>query len=169
MNRKITEFPFTEKIMQSDSIKVTKTGSYPVYMTVFRRQWKSDPSEDSTYFKINSYFEDHDLDMKGGKAEKLLVCLKVRKDAQYVMVEIPIPGGCSYESKENKFSGTSHTEFFKNHVSVFYNYLKPGDYMLEINLLPRYTGSYTVNPAKAELMYFPTFSSNDELKQVKIR
>ncbi len=169
MNRKITEFPFIEKIMQSDSIKVTKTGTYPVYITIYSRQWKSDPSEDSTYFKINSYFEDHDLNMKGGKAEKLLVSLKVRKDAQYVMVEIPIPGGCSYESKANTYSGASHTEFFKNHVSIFYDYLKPGDYKLEVNLLPRYSGRYTINPVKAELMYFPTFSSNNELKQVKIR
>lgn len=169
LNKKINEFPFSEKITQSDSIKVTKTGTYPVYMTVFSRRWESDPSADSTYFTINSSFEDNDLIMNGGKAEKLLINLKVKKDAQYVLVEIPVPGGCSYESKENIYSGASHTEFFRNHVSIFYDHLLPGKYKLEVRLLPRYTGKYTVNPAKAELMYFPTFSSNNELKQVKIR
>jgi hypothetical protein len=34
--------------------------------------------------------------------------------------------------------------------------------------MPRYSGKYTLNPAKAELMYFPMFNANNELKKVTI-
>jgi len=51
----------------------------------------------------------------------------------------------------------------------FYSNLNTGRYDFEIDLLPRFTGKYTLNPAKAELMYFPVFSSNNALKQLIIK
>jgi hypothetical protein len=36
-------------------------------------------------------------------------------------------------------------------------------------LLPRYTGVYTLNPAKAEMMYFPVFAGREAIKKVVIR
>jgi len=53
-------------------------------------------------------------------------------------------------------------------MCTYYQKLLPGTINLSIDLLPRFTGSYTLNPAKAELMYFPIFYGNNELKKVKI-
>jgi uncharacterized protein YfaS (alpha-2-macroglobulin family) len=99
----------------------------------------------------------------------MMVTLRVHKDADFVMLEVPIPGGCFYDSKDNFFTRAVHTEFFKDHVAIFFEHLHPGTYDYEIELLPRYTGRYTLNPAKAELMYFPLFSSNNALKTIYIK
>ena len=60
------------------------------------------------------------------------------------------------------------TDYFKNKVSIFCSSLKKGDYTFTVSLLPRYTGSYHLNPAKAELMYFPVLYGREGMKRVKV-
>ena len=104
------------------------------------------------------------------KAEKFTVKIKVKKDAEFVQIEIPIPAGCSYESKNNAyFPYEVHREFYKNQVAIFCQRLPKGEYSFDIELLPRFTGNYILNPAKVELMYFPTFNANNEMKRVVIK
>jgi alpha-2-macroglobulin len=169
VNRTIVDFPAELKLNPHDSISITKSGTFPIYLTSYQHYWKKEPSVDSSDFRIETRFADNNLSMTAGKAEKMIVTLKVGKDAQYVMVEVPVPGGCSYESKGGYFRGSCHSEFYKNHVSIFFENIRPGNYEYVIELLPRYTGEYTLNPAKAELMYFPLFSSNNGLKQLIIK
>ena len=85
------------------------------------------------------------------------------------MIQVPIPAGCSYNSKSTINRNEVHREYYKNEVIIFSNKLIKGSYQFEIDLLPRYTGKYTLNPAKIELMYFPTFNANNEIKKVNIR
>ncbi|MBC9908843.1 hypothetical protein ICL55_00315 [Chitinophaga varians] len=37
-----------------------------------------------------------------------------------------------------------------------------------MSLLPRYSGSYHLNPAKASMMYFPTFFGRTGMKRILI-
>jgi hypothetical protein len=46
--------------------------------------------------------------------------------------------------------------------------LRAGNYSFEIELLPRYTGSYTLNTARIEHMYFPVLSGQNEIQRVKV-
>ena len=85
------------------------------------------------------------------------------------MINIPIPGGCSYADKKNNLKNESHREYFKNETTIFCDYLAEGEYTFEIDLISRYSGTYTINPAKIELMYFPTFNANNEIKIIKIK
>lgn len=62
-----------------------------------------------------------------------------------------------------------HREYFKNKVSIFCSSLSKGKHEFTISLLPRYTGAYTLNPAKAEMMYFPIFNGREALKKVNIK
>ena len=79
------------------------------------------------------------------------------------LVEIPIPAGCFYDTKEQRYGYTEvHREYFKNKVSIFCRLLKQGKYTFQVNLLPRYIGEYILNPAKAEMTYFPVFYGRDE-------
>jgi uncharacterized protein YfaS (alpha-2-macroglobulin family) len=96
------------------------------------------------------------------------VDIQVKKGAEYVMIEIPIPAGCIYASK-NQDSWQMHKEFMKNKVLLFAEQLNSGIHHFEIELEPRYNGTYTLNPAKASLMYFPTFYGRNEMKQVTIK
>jgi uncharacterized protein YfaS (alpha-2-macroglobulin family) len=92
----------------------------------------------------------------------------VLKDADYVQIEIPIPAGCTYTEKK-QHSYRAHAEFYKNKQVLFTENMPAGTYVFEIELEPRYSGFYHVNPAKAELMYFPVFYGRNEMKTTEIK
>ena len=102
-----------------------------------------------------------------GEKVELLVNVNVRKDADYVMIEVPVPAGCLYAKKDQE--GGMHKEFLKNKVVVFAERLDKGVHVFHIPLESRYNGSYTMNPAKVSLMYFPTFSGREDMKRVLIQ
>ncbi|MCH5690532.1 hypothetical protein LWM68_43675 [Niabella sp. W65] len=109
-------------------------------------------------------------ELKGGKTTILRVEVTARADAEYVMVEVPIPAGCSYENKRQSFWGIeTHREYFKNKTSIFCTRLSQGKYIFDIELMPRYSGVYHLNPAKAEMMYFPVFYGREGMKKVAIK
>ena len=56
-------------------------------------------------------------------------------------------------------------EYYKEKVAVFCNKLRKGTHTFTVRLLPRYTGSYHLNPARAELMYYPVFHGRNEMKK----
>jgi len=107
--------------------------------------------------------------LTAGKKETLRIKLEVKKEAEYVMVSIPIPASCSYAKKPQGFPKEAHREYFKDRVAIFCEKLEPGIYEFPVELMPRYTGRFSLNPAKAELMYFPTFSANNEIKEVLVK
>ncbi|MHA4846073.1 alpha-2-macroglobulin family protein [Flavitalea antarctica] len=168
----ITDFPFTHRFPASDSIKVTKTGKRPVYFTSYQQKWNDRPVRVESDFVVTSTFEKNGVKLNkltAGKTVELKVRVNVKADGNYVMVEIPIPSGCSYESKPQPISNNEvHREYFKNKVSIFCSYLKKGSYTFTIPLMPRYTGKFILNPAKAELMYFPIFYGREEMKKIEI-
>jgi len=93
----------------------------------------------------------------------------------YVMIEIPIPAGCSYGEKNlanrwryQAINGEVHRKYFKEKVAIFCKELPIGTHTYTINLEPRFTGTYTLNPAKAEEMYFPIFYGRNGLKELVI-
>jgi alpha-2-macroglobulin len=51
---------------------------------------------------------------------------------------------------------------------MFIESLPKGKHFFEIELEPRYNGTYTLNPTKVELMYYPTFFGRNEMKGVQI-
>ncbi len=104
--------------------------------------------------------------LQTGDKIKLVTNVEVKKNAEYVMIEIPIPAGCSYSSKDS-YTGL-HKEYLKDRMVLFAEKLNKGNYTYTIELECRYAGSYTLNPATASLMYFPTFYGNNELKNVQI-
>lgn len=91
----------------------------------------------------------------------------VKADAEYVQLEIPIPAGCTYaEKRQDNYK--VHKEFLKNKVLLFVEKMNKGVYEYEVELEPRYSGVYHLNPAKAELMYFPVFYGRNEMKKINI-
>lgn len=105
-----------------------------------------------------------------GMPVTLTVTLQMKQEgAQYVMLEVPVPAGCSYASKPVNFSGSEvYREYFKEKTVIFSEKLPIGTYTFTIPLLPRFTGKYTLNPAKVELMYFPVVNANNEGKRIWI-
>ncbi len=170
INKTVTEFPFEMTLAPTQKVEVSKTGDFPVYFTSYQTYWDDAPSVKKGDFEVTTHFENQSKPfLTAGQEVKLITKVRVKKDAEYVMINIPIPGGCSYADKRNHFRNEAHREYFKHETAIFCNDLPKGDYTFEVKLIPRYSGNYTLNPAKVELMYFPTFNANNEIKKIKIK
>jgi len=170
----ITRFPYVEQIETTTPISIKNEGTMPLFVTAYQQTWNKNPeAETQKGITIKTSFTSDGktiAHLKEGKTAQMEVLVNVNAEANYVQIEIPIPAGCSYEDKtEGLFRDEAHREHFKNKVVVFCNKLSPGEHTFFINLLPRYTGKYTINPAKTELMYFPTYYGNEGIKNIEIR
>jgi TonB-dependent SusC/RagA subfamily outer membrane receptor len=168
----IAKFPF-HKEMAAGELKVKQQGNAPVYFTAYQQFQNTNPEKVSKDFTVKTSFLQAGLPvskLKAGTLVTLTAEVEVRADADYVMIEIPIPAGCSYENKMQRFWGLeTHREYFKNKTSIFCTKLKKGKYSFSIDLMPRYSGNYVLNPAKAEMMYFPVFYGREGMKRIAVK
>lgn len=171
-NETVTKFPYETKLNAGSKITVSKSGDMPVYLTAYQKFWNPEPKKVSGDFTVDTWFRNGQTRItkaKGGENITLTAEVTVKADADFVMIEIPIPAGCSYTSKNQGWSyGEVHREYFKNKVSIFCRKLTIGKYTYSVELTPRYGGSYHVNPAKAEMMYFPVFYGREGMKMFEI-
>ncbi|MBL4674817.1 MAG: carboxypeptidase-like regulatory domain-containing protein, partial [Mucilaginibacter sp.] len=168
----IDKFPYVDSL-SADKIALTKTGKMPVYVTGYQQFWNSKPQRVDKDFTVDTWFEEKGKKvaaLKAGETVYLQAKVQVKAEADHVMVEIPIPAGCSYEEKDQQWANNEvHREHFKEKVSIFCSKLKQGTYTFKVKLMPRYGGKYTLNPAKAELMYFPVFYGREAIGKVEIK
>lgn len=177
INQEVTAFPFRQSLEineQSDkTLTIRKTGSYPVYFSSYQHYWdQGETNHSSDAFEVQTYFsnpKDTLQFLTGGEKAVLTAKVRVKKATNYVMIEVPIPAGCSYASKNKGSYREVHREYFREKVSIFCQKLPEGVYEFKIELLPKYSGTYTLNPAKAEQMYFPVFYGRNGLKKVEVR
>ena len=152
-------------------ITITKSGGGTMYFTAWQKIFNTDPEPVTDKFLIRTSFERNgntEIYLKAGEKITMKIKIEALKDAEYVQIEIPIPAGCTYgEKRQNDWQ--FHKEFYKNKLVVFAEKMNKGNYSFEIELEPRYAGSYHLNPAKAELMYFPVFYGRNEMKGVEIK
>ncbi len=105
-----------------------------------------------------------------GEETAITVTVSPSAEARYIMLEIPIPAGCTMVDRgysAYRF-GNAYQEVKGDKVYVYVNKIA-GKFTWSIPVLPRYAGGFIMNPVKAELMYFPTKSGNDEVKRVTVR
>jgi TonB-dependent SusC/RagA subfamily outer membrane receptor len=169
LSRRIDTFPF-ETSIDGGSITLSKKGSSPIYFTAYQEIWNADPKPVEKDFVIKTSFVDAKQKLKAGKPVTLIVDVQVKKDAEYAMIEVPIPAGCSYESKSRGYGqGEVYREYFPNKTTIYSESLRAGNYQYTIKLVPRYSGKYTLNPAKIEWMYFPVIFGRNEIKKIIIQ
>ncbi len=163
------KFPFDTLIHLTTPVAVRKSGLSPVYFTAYYEFWNPEPERSEKDFVINTYFSGNVQQLKAGKPITLTVDVIVKKDAEYVMLNVPIPAGCSYENKNQSWrNGEVHREYDYHQTTIFCKELKTGTYQYTISLVPRYTGKYTLNPARAEWMYFPVMYGQEKTKTIAI-
>lgn len=162
------KYPLKKTLAADSLLEVSKKGNYPVYLTIWQNVWNSNPKPVDKDFVVKTYFEKCDSVLTAGKPVTMIAEVMVKRASEYVMIEVPIPAGCSYEDKGNYMYGETYREYFKEKTAIFCNYLSEGTYQFRIKLLPRYTGVYNLNPARAELMYFPIMYGRNEIKKVLI-
>ncbi len=167
----INKFPFAVKTKpSSNSMTIKKEGGGMVYFTAYQQVFNPAPNVVDSNFRLKTTFENKKGEtiaiLKAGEKAILKLEVDVLKDAEYVQLEIPVPAGCTFGNKQKGWN--EYREYFRDKVVIFAEQLKKGKYTYTIELEPRYTGQYTMNPAKAELMYFPVFYGRDAIKKVGI-
>ncbi len=166
------KFPFAAVLKPgTTNLTVQKQGGGMIYFTAYQQVFNPTPQAVDTNFKLTTTFVDTKgntvKQLKAGQTLNLNLKVEVLKDAEYVQIEIPVPAGCTYGSKHTG-SRYEHREYFRDRVLIFAEQLKTGVYNYSVVLEPRYTGSYILNPAKAELMYFPVFYGRTGINSIDI-
>lgn len=166
---KIQKFPFRTTLSAGEQLSIRKESGIPLYAMQYIEERVTVAKAGSDAFTLESTFSKKKL--KAGEPIVLKATVEVKKDAalEHVMIEIPIPAGCSYAAKPQRYNRVeTHREYFKDRTVIFCENMDPGTYVFQIELLPRFTGKYHVNPAQVSLMYFPVVNVNNDMKRVKI-
>ncbi len=169
----INNFPYQLKINNPSfkNLVINKKGGGMVYFTAYQTFFNTDPKPVANNFIVNTSFKKNDQFVsviKSGERVKMIINIEVLKDAEYVMLTIPIPAGCIFTNKTN-LDWQVYKEYYKDKFILFAETLNKGMHQFEVELEPRYNGSYTLNPAKAALMYYPLFYGRNAGRKVVIK
>jgi hypothetical protein len=169
VNKQIQKFPYQAELINGEELFVQKETGLPLYCMQYTEERVTKAQAGTDAFKIKTVFSEKTL--KAGKPAILKATVEVKRDAklEHVMIEIPIPGGCSYADKR-QFDNPieTHREYFKEKTVIFCENMTAGTYVFQVQLLPRFTGKYYVNPAQVSLMYFPVINVNNEIGRIGI-
>lgn len=169
-NIEVKDFPYRAKFSSENQVEISRTGNVPVYLTAYQSNWNPNPEVKKGDFEIHTSFDvGNQTILNAGEEYTITAEVVLHKEADFVMITIPIPAGCSYGENRPRYRMEAHREYFRNETVIFCDHLRRGRHTFSVAVLPRYTGVYNVNPAKIELMYFPLFNANNQSKTVKIK
>ncbi|KOY86105.1 hypothetical protein AD998_08055 [bacterium 336/3] len=171
VNQTIREYPFEATFSPEKELKIRRNQKIfsPVYITAYQQFWNEKPEKISNGFEVKSYFDNPKAQqnyLEAGKPVTLVVEVNAKQTQDYVLIEIPIPAGCSYDDKGYNYYNWDKQ---KHKICIFLDRMRGGFERYTIQLIPRYTGVYTLNPAKVEMMYKPTFVGRENLKKIVIK
>ncbi|MEM1214478.1 MAG: carboxypeptidase-like regulatory domain-containing protein, partial [Bacteroidota bacterium] len=168
----VRDFP-TQTTLSTDEVSFKKMGDGPAFVSYYQSYWDEDPKASNAGFALRQAF------LQGGRAVQQLqtdepthlkTTVKLAGAGEYVLVEIPVPAGCSYGDKVFKeHPGEVHREYLRDRVAIYCTYLPAGEHTFTVPLVPRYPGRYYLNPAHAELMYRPGINGYTAGRYVTIR
>ncbi|MFC4263529.1 carboxypeptidase-like regulatory domain-containing protein [Ferruginibacter yonginensis] len=168
----VTKFPYKASFTSSTSknLQINKSGNGITYFTSFQQFFDANPITVDTNFVVQTSFLQSNntvTQLKAGESVIMNVTINALKEAEYVMIEIPIPAGCNVAQK-NAYQNGIYKEFYKDKILMFVPNLQKGMFTQQIPLQVRYTGKYFINPAKVSLMYFPIFYGQNSIKNIEI-
>jgi TonB-dependent SusC/RagA subfamily outer membrane receptor len=169
----ISKFPFDLKLpAPAGALTLHKTGSLPVYATAYQTHWNPTPGPAAKPFAVTTTLAGQAgsrVALRAGQPAEVVVTVEVKTEARYVLLEVPIPAGCSYGPAPARNPLETHRENLRHQAGIFIDYLPIGRHTFRVAVQPRYRGQYTLNPARAGLVYFPTKFGRTGRKQVGIR
>ncbi|TGE28585.1 carboxypeptidase-like regulatory domain-containing protein [Hymenobacter metallicola] len=148
-----------------------KLGQLPVYATAYQTRWNPAPAAAAAPFTVKTALAGQSgqrVSLRAGQPAELVVTVEAKAEARYVLLEVPIPAGCSYGEHKPGNSFEVHREYLRHQAGIFIDRLPIGVHTFRVALQPRFRGRYLLNPAKAEMMYFPTNFGRSASKQVRV-
>ena len=173
LRQTVTQFPFTAQLpATAGPLTLRKEGVLPLYATAYQSFWNPAPAPVSAAFTVRTELAGQTgtrVVLRAGQPAELLVTVDVKAEARYVLLEVPIPAGCSYGEPAQANYLETHREYLRHQTGIFLDRLPVGQHQFRITLQPRFRGTYTLNPAKAELVYFPTKFGRSASKQAAVK
>ncbi|MEM9930893.1 MAG: hypothetical protein AAF840_13815, partial [Bacteroidota bacterium] len=173
--RIIKDFPFSVEIAPEDlsSVNLMRWGNTPLPVSISQRWFEAKPTEQDQGFRIETRLTDARQRSLGqltrGTKAFLEVTVANEADADYVLIEVPIPAGCSFDDRmESRGPYAVHREYRRDRVAIFCDRLPAGQHVYRVALAPRFSGAYTLNPARAEMQYVPGVNGNGGIEGVRI-
>lgn len=158
--RRYDEFPVRLAREAGSVTEVVSDGISPIFFTAWQRRREENPAPASEGFAVDTRLVDASSGeaqpLEEGRSVRLEARIDVEADADYVMIEIPIPAGMAYASEQPRSRYETYRERYMERTSIFCTRLPRGRHTFTVDLVPRYAGSYAVEAARAELMYYPT-------------
>lgn len=170
VNEELTKFPYRIELESGEELRIEKVSGVPLYFMQYNLERVTVAKTGVEGFTIKTSLGNKKTTLQAGEPVNLLVEVHVKRDAsmEYVMIEVPIPGACSYNDKRQDWSKETHREYFKEKAVIFCENLKAGTHTFTVSLLPRFTGKFVLNPSQVSLMYVPVVNANTDLKMVKV-
>lgn len=170
VNEELTKFPYRIELAPGEELRLEKVSGVPLYFMQYNLERVTVAKTGVEGFTIKTSLENKKTTLQAGQPVNLLVEVHVKRDAsmEYVMIEIPIPGACSYNDKRQDWTKETHREYFKEKAVIFCENLKAGTHTFTVSLLPRFTGKFVLNPSQVSLMYVPVVNANTDLKMVRV-
>lgn len=174
INDTIRSFPYTRELRDNyGPLHFTKQGISPVYISVSYDYLNIAPQTHDGTFKVRTFFmRDKDTLTALKQGDRLIIRTVVdcSKEADYVMVEVPIPAGCVQNLKGNNRNYIeSGRENYRDRTAIYCGRLYKGTYIFDVPVEARYKGSYNLSPARAQMMYYADEYGHTEVKKVQIR
>ncbi|PZF72814.1 alpha-2-macroglobulin family protein [Taibaiella soli] len=170
----VSSFPKTYDVHdRNPKFTFNKKGFSPVYISVVYDHFNLQPKVHDSIFNVQIYFlnqTDTLLQLKQGEKITMRAVVHCKRESEYVMIEVPVPAGCVVsKSKDYAYRPNEvYRENFKDQTVIFCNWLPKGTFTFDVVLEARYKGSYSVNPARAGMMYYPKEYGNTIVKRMKI-
>lgn len=164
-------FPLEYDFNNQDTVQFEKIGATVKLYSYEHKEDRSPASVDSV-FEIKRVFYQN-----GKQVDQLTVAVPtlmrveviVRKPSKYVLLELPIPAGCSYGGQVPKqYAKEEFRKNYKHKTAIACRNLPIGKHQFEVYLIPRFEGTYNMPPASAGLMYFPDVSSYTDASAIKV-
>ncbi len=172
VNATIDKFPYHLELQPKQELHIYKESGLPLYYMRYVKERVTKAKTGVKGFSVKTSIGNDATILEASKPVALTVEVDIEKEAssEYVMIEIPIPGACSFADKRQNYNGIeTHREYFKDRVVIFCENMKTGKYIFVVHLLPRFTGKYLMNPAQISLMYVPVVNANTDMKVVEVK
>ena len=162
------QFPAGEKLA------LIREGQGLFYFSAWQNWLEKKPEAIDSLFEVQTEFRQNGKlvnQLVAGQAVKMHIRVNVKHDGEFLNMDVPIPSSCSYLNKNTGYYASRnpfYREYFREKVVFYFRQLRQGEYEFEIELLPRYTGSFTLNPVRMENMYFPVLAGQNQVDRVEI-
>ncbi|MCK6691655.1 MAG: carboxypeptidase regulatory-like domain-containing protein [Thermoanaerobaculia bacterium] len=168
----VSDFPYKwVSPAGATAVTLVKSGNSPLFVNAYQQWQNPAPEPRSDLFEVESWLEQGGRrvdSLRRGEAAELVLRVLVRRSAEYALLEAPVPAGCSYGEKTRSIRPEAHREYFRDRTAIFFEFLPAGRYECRVPLEPRFTGRFTLNPARMEQMYFPVFYGRNAVNVVNV-